>query len=101
MAHQGTVPRFSNPIADRIAGFLTGIGLGIRAGSLSGPVILPGIQIQHGVLVVDEAQLSYPGDLLHEAAHLPVVPAARRNLLDADTGDDGGEEVGAIAWSYA
>jgi hypothetical protein len=92
---------FCNPITDQIAGFLTGIGLGIRSGSLSGPVILPGIQIQRGVLVVDEAQLSYPGDLLHEAAHLAVVPAARRNLLDADTGDDGGEEVGAIAWSYA
>jgi hypothetical protein len=92
---------FSNPITDRIAGFLSGIGLGIRAGNLSGPVILPGIRIQGGVLVVDEAQLSYPGDLLHEAAHLAVVPAARRNLLDADTGDDGGEEMGAIAWSYA
>jgi hypothetical protein len=92
---------FTNPIVNRIAGFLTGIGLGIRAGNISGPVILPGIQIRRGVLVVDEAQLSYPGDLLHEAAHLAVVPAARRNLLDADTGDDGGEEVGAIAWSYA
>ena len=101
MAHQGTVPRFSNPIADRIAGFLTGIGLEIRAGSLSGPAILPGIQIQCGVLVVDEAQLSYPGDLLHEAAHLAVVPAARRGQLDRDTGENGGEELGAIAWSYA
>jgi hypothetical protein len=92
---------FANPTANRIADFLTGIGLEIRAGDISGPVILPGIQIQRGVLVVDEARLSYPGDLLHEAAHLAVVPAQRRNLLDADTGDDGGEELGAIAWSYA
>jgi hypothetical protein len=58
-------------------------------------------QIQRGVLVVDEAQLSYPSDLLHEAAHLAVAPAAGRNLLDGDTGDDGGEEMGAVAWSYA
>jgi hypothetical protein len=75
--------------------------LEIRAGNISGPAILPGIQIQRGTLVVDEAQLSYPGDLLHEAAHLAVVPAARRGLLNADTGDDAGEELGAIAWSYA
>ena len=92
---------FSNAIAGRIAEFLSGIGLEIRTGNISGPGILPGIQIQRGVLVVDEAQLTYPGDLLHEAAHLAVVPAARRGQLDADTGDDGGEEMGAIAWSYA
>jgi hypothetical protein len=101
MGHRGVAQLFSNPIANLIAVFLTGIGIGIRAGDISGPGILPGIQIQRGVLVVDEAQLSYPGDLLHEAAHLAVVPAARRYLLDADTGDDGGEEMGAIAWSYA
>jgi hypothetical protein len=101
MGHQGTVSGFSNPIADRIAEFLTGIGLGTRAGDLSGPAVLLGIQIRRGVLVVDEAQLSYPGDLLHEAAHLAVAPSARRSQLDRDTRDDGGEELGAIAWSYA
>jgi len=52
----------------------------MRAKNIAGP----GIQIQRGVLVVGEAQLSYPGDLLHEAAYLAVVPAARRGLLDAD-----------------
>jgi len=54
----------------------------MRAKNIAGP----GIQIQRGVLVVGEAQLSYPGDLLHEAAYLAVVPAARRGLLDADAG---------------
>jgi hypothetical protein len=92
---------FSNPVTERIANFLAGLGLGIRGGTISGPTVLPGIQIERGILIVDEAQLSYPGDLLHEAAHLAVVPAARRSLMDADTGDDGGEEVAAIAWSYA
>src|SRR5207302_344496 len=45
--------------------------------------------------------LLYPGDLLHEAGHLAVMPAAERGALDGDTGDNGGQEMAAMAWSYA
>jgi hypothetical protein len=62
---------------------------------------LPGIRIQEGKLLVDEARLLYPGDLLHEADHLTLTPAERRAQLQGDVGSDLGEEIGAIAWSYA
>jgi hypothetical protein len=92
---------FLNPIANRIAGFLDEIGLPVCAGEIPDRTFLPGIHVAYGVLVVDEARLAYPGDLLHEAGHLAVALSARRNSLDGDTGDDGGEEMAAIAWSYA
>ena len=84
-----------------ISPFLDGIGLELRLGEIEGRTFVPGIQIQHGVLVVDEEKLLYPGDLLHEAGHLAVVPAARRAQIHIDVGKDAGEEMAAIAWSYA
>ena len=93
--------QFLQPVTNQIAIFLNEIGLTVRAGQILARTILPGIQIEGGVLIIDEAQLAYPGDLLHEAGHLAVTPAVRRNSLNGDTGEDGGEEMAAIAWSYA
>jgi hypothetical protein len=95
------VVTFLNPLTNRIAGFLNEIGLPVRAGEIPEPTFLPGIHVFGGVLVVDEGRLAYPGDLLHEAGHLAVTPAARRDSIDGNAGDDGGEEMAAIAWSYA
>jgi hypothetical protein len=92
---------FLNPLTNQIAGFLNDIGLPVRAAAIPGQTILPGIHIERGGLVVDESRLLYPGDLLHEAGHLAVTPSAVRGSLEGDTGDDGGEEMAAIAWSYA
>lgn len=63
--------------------------------------ILPGIHTVCGKLIVDECRLLYPGDLLHEAGHLAVLPAAARSSLTGDLGEGGGEEMAAIGWSYA
>jgi len=93
--------RFENPVTSRIIGFLSEIGLEVRAGAVPAATILPGIHIERGALIIDEARLMYPGDLLHEAGHLAVLPAKQRNRQGADTGDDGGGEMAAIAWSYA
>src|SRR5262249_47941140 len=30
------------------------------------PTFLPGLDIRHGAILLDEARLSYPGDILHE-----------------------------------
>lgn len=95
------VVKFLNPIADLIADFLIEIGLQVRAGAVPDLTFLPGIHVANGVLIVDEARLTYPGDLLHEAGHLAVTPATQRNSVDGDTGENGGEEMAAIAWSYA
>jgi len=81
--------------------FLKGIGLPVRFGEIGEPTVVPGILIDKGVIVVDEAQLKYPGDLLHEAGHLAVMPAARRSQIHRDVGNDPAEEMAAIAWSYA
>ena len=91
----------SESVATRIAAFLTGVGIRVRAGSLDGPTQLPGIAIEAGELVIDESRLLYPGDLLHEAGHLAVVPEPERSQLGGDVGQDGGSEMAAVAWSYA
>jgi hypothetical protein len=88
-------------IMERILEFLREIGLTVSVGEINGPTFLPGMQIEAGVLKVDRGRLKYPGDLLHEAGHLAVMPANRRALADGEVGGDGGEEMAAIAWSYA
>jgi ribosomal protein S18 acetylase RimI-like enzyme len=90
-----------DPIAARIVAFLESIQLPVRLGEIEGPSFLPGISIQAGGLLIDEAKLLYPGDLLHEAGHLAMLPVAQRRSADGDTGDSGGIEMSAIAWSYA
>jgi len=90
-----------DPMVRCLMDFLERIGLPVRLGPVEESSFLPGILIDRGVIVVDESKLKYPGDLLHEAGHLAVLPAARRNRLQFDAGNDGGEEMAAIAWSYA
>jgi hypothetical protein len=88
-------------VLERILEFLTSIGLEVRLEPIEVPTFLPGMTIDHGALVVDEARLTYVGDLLHEAGHLAVVPEAERGGLTDNVGGDGGNEMAALAWSYA
>lgn len=88
-------------ICDRIWAFLREIGLSVHFTPLpSEKSFLPGIQMVGGGLHVDLSALLYPGDLLHEAGHLAVMPPKRRNA-EAPSSDDPAEEMAAIAWSYA
>jgi hypothetical protein len=90
-----------DPIVARIVEFLSGIGLQVTLGANSQQTFLPGIDIQNGVLMIDESKLLYPGDLLHEAGHLALLPSAKRAQVNSDAGSDGGIEMAAIAWSHA
>lgn len=81
--------------------FLEAIGLPVRFEAIPHPTFLPGIEMRSGGLTIDRCRLLYPGDLLHEAGHLALMDAARRAQTAGDAGPDGGEEMGAIAWSYA
>jgi hypothetical protein len=96
---------FADPVTNRIAEFLLEIGLLVRRGVLEEATFLPGLRIEGGSLSVDEAKLLYPGDLLHEAAHLAVSEPRRRTSMEdsavSQEGQDGGAEMAAIAWSYA
>jgi hypothetical protein len=66
---------------------------------------LPGMRLERGALLVDASQLTYPGDLLHEAGHVAMTPAELRASLSGTMGVPGLDiaelEVAAVAWSYA
>jgi hypothetical protein len=92
---------FDNPIVHVITDFLLGIGLPVEASRFPETTVLPGIKVQRGRLLFDETRLLYPGDLLHEAGHLAVMPAHQRPHLSGDLGSSPAEEMMAIAWSWA
>ena len=96
---------FVNDTVEQIVSFLREIGIEIKRGSIDGNTFLPGIDVSKGSLVIDELNLLYPGDLLHEAAHLAVTPAEFRNQLsgtvEALHGNPDVIEAAAICWSYA
>ncbi len=98
--------KIRDPLVARITGFLVIIGLPVSFAAGLEHAFLPGIAIQNGTLMIDEAKLLYPGDLLHEAGHLAMLPPSQRahaggNMADSNIQDDGGLEMAAIAWSYA
>jgi len=90
-----------NPAAEKIVAFLAQIGLPVRFTEFSEPTFLPGIRIAAGTLEADPGRMTWCGDLLHEAGHLAVIPAAERAAMGTDAGADGGLEMAAIAWSWA
>jgi hypothetical protein len=96
---------FDLPITQKIAEFLLDIGLKLEARSIHEDTFLPGILIKSGAMIVDEAKLKYPGDLLHEAGHLALAPPELRPFLDDKVEMPGFDidkiEAGTIAWSYA
>jgi hypothetical protein len=93
---------FADPRLARMASFLAGIGIEMRAGAVDVPTLFPGSLIARGALVIDESKLVAPGDALHEAAHIALAPPERRGS-DAAFLDDatGGEELTTIAWCWA
>ncbi len=68
--------------------FIARIWLPIAEASLPTTTFLPGIMIRDGGLVVDPSQLKWPGDLLHEAGHLAVLPPALRALANDDLAEE-------------
>lgn len=103
---------FNDPLTQRLAAFLQEIGLEVEPAVCHDETFLPGIQVCEGRLLVDEAKLLYPGDLLHEAGHLAVLPRAQRSQAVGEIKTPGPSEpesesdadlleAAAIAWSYA
>jgi hypothetical protein len=97
---------FENSLTRRIGEFLIEIGLEIVPQTLDENTFLSGILIENGKILVDEAKLAFPGDLLHEAGHLAVTPKNLRAYLSDEIAlpaefDIDAIEQAAIAWSYA
>jgi hypothetical protein len=90
---------FSDPLTERLAAFVRGVGIEVRPASLPEPKFLPGLDIRHGTILVDEARLKYPGDLLHEAGHVAVASPGER--AQPHLSPTPGDEMTTIAWSYA
>jgi hypothetical protein len=89
----------ADPLAEQLAVIIRGIGIDVTTAALPERTPLPGMDIRHGAIVVDESRRYYPGDLLHEAGHLAVThPDQRRQPMLSPTG---GDELATIAWSYA
>lgn len=91
---------FADPVTDQMAAFLRGIGLPVLHGRFD-QSFLPGLALDNGRIVIDEERLLYPGDVLHEAGHLAVTPAADRSQVGGNLAVGMGDEIGAIIWSYA
>ncbi len=90
---------FANPITERMAAFVRGIGIDVRAEALPDGTFLPGLDIRRSAIVVDEDKLAFPGDLLHEAGHVAVAPPEQRDAASLTPSD--GDEMATLAWSYA
>jgi hypothetical protein len=83
-----------------IVDFLRGIGIAVEAATLPDDGFLPAMTVREGRLLYDPQRLRWPGDLLHEAGHIAVTdPTLRLTVSEFDS--DGGDEMAAIAWSYA
>ncbi|MBO9593940.1 MAG: hypothetical protein J7599_13615 [Niabella sp.] len=85
--------------------FIRSIGIPVAERSIAAATFLPGILIHDGSIIIDREQLKYPGDVLHEAGHIAVIPAAERATVCgsdiASRPERAAEEMMAIAWSYA
>jgi hypothetical protein len=85
--------------------FVEEIGLPVRLIEIDEPTFLPGITLKDGGVVIDPEKLLYPGDILHEAGHLAVMPTDMRSKVNGTLATEGdtalGEEMMAMAWSYA
>jgi hypothetical protein len=90
---------FADPLTERLVAFVRGIGIEVRTATLTEKTVLPGLDIRHGAILVDEARMTHPGDILHEAGHLAVTDPAERNAPTLSP--TGGDEMTSIAWSYA
>jgi hypothetical protein len=93
------------PPLEVIVDFLRTLGIATAEGHVPAGSFLPGIRVAGGRIIYDPATLRWPGDLLHEAGHLAVLPAALRSRLDdALPGIDDIPHAGepeATAWAYA
>lgn len=90
-----------------IKDFLQEIGIPYIEETITEDTFLPGILIRNGALVVDHEKLLYPGDILHEAGHIAAMTPEERMTTSGNVGEKldaqkaMGEEMMAIAWSYA
>jgi len=90
---------FSDSLVIKLAAFVRSIGMEVQPCAIDWKTQFPGLDIRAGNVLVDESQLLHPGNILHEAGHIAVHDPARRSQTQFSP--TRGEELGALAWSYA
>ncbi len=85
---------------ETIIAFLDRIGIAVLPSDAAKDGLLSGLDVRNGGILVDPATPVWPGDLLHEAGHIAVTDPTLRPTL-SKVSHDPGEEMGAIAWSWA
>ncbi|HEX8141298.1 MAG TPA: hypothetical protein VF553_01805 [Pyrinomonadaceae bacterium] len=90
---------FSDPLVIKLVSFVRSVGIEVQACLVNWKTRFPGLEIRAGAVLVDESQLIHPGNILHEAGHIAVHDPARRSRPKFEPTK--GEEMGALAWSYA
>src|ERR1700744_5215864 len=91
-------------LTDRLIDFVTGIGLPVTRKPITGDMLVPGIALENGGLIIDEAQLQYPGDILYAAGRLATMqPDVRQQMTSILPNDDlhVGNEMSTYSWMYA
>ena len=87
---------------DRLADHARSLGVAVEFGDVpDGSSFLAGVTVRDGTLVIDRERLPWPGDILHEAAHIATAPPSRRGALNGKLTVTPAEEMAALAWSYA
>ena len=84
--------------------FLNEIGIQVIEKQLDDQCFLAGLNLGPNCIYLDRDKLKYPGDILHEAGHIAVIPESDRALLGSDKMDEQlliEREIGAILWSFA
>jgi len=99
MTSTQAVTRFSDPLVQTLADFVRSIGIQVYAADLPVLASFPGLDIEYGAVLIDESRLIHPGNILHEAGHIAVTDPRVRN--ERKLSPTGGEELSALAWSYA
>lgn len=90
---------FSDSLVIKLAAFVQSLGIEVQACAINWKTRFPGLDIRAGGVLVDESQLLHPGNILHEAGHLAVHDPLKRS--HPKFSPTRGEELGALAWSYA
>jgi hypothetical protein len=89
----------------KMLGFLDEIGIPWRMADIPTDTFLPGLAVQEGGLLIDEAKLKFPGDILHEAGHIALIPLEKRPMFSGNVAEmlpeHAGDEVAVILWTYA
>jgi hypothetical protein len=88
-------------LIEKMTSFLSERGIPSRLQTLEGDGFLPGLEIEQGTLLIDAEKLKWPGDILHEAAHIALNPPSLRTTISGKLEVSPADEMAALAWSYA